>query len=176
MIGAFRHRRVPRSLVLVIGALALLGGGCGHGAAPRVVLDGRPRVPDVEGVVERVSFTSLELDGGRRYTITRDLQCFSTSTMQAVPLLDRQDQYVQAGVEGRRVVWLAAIGAVVPGTPRAVYYRGELVRVDSASAVFRDGTVLRLTPGVRGGWARRRGSVLARIDPDRHVVVEMSAS
>ncbi|HEX2850336.1 MAG TPA: hypothetical protein VHN98_07275 [Acidimicrobiales bacterium] len=165
--------------LVALAVAGLLAGGCGRRTPPAVVLDGRPRLPDVEGVVQQVSFTSVELDGGRRYRITRDLQCFSTSTLQAVPLLERQGQYVQMGVDHGRVVWMAAVGGVVPVTPPAVYYRGELVRVSRAGAVFRDGTVVALSPELRASLSKpsaARGRVLVRIDPARHVAVGITPS
>ena len=51
------------SLLLLAGALTLAG--CARSDSHRLVLDGRPRPPDAEGVVEKISFDSVTLDGGR---------------------------------------------------------------------------------------------------------------
>src|SRR5688500_15904782 len=97
-----RHRRLRRHppadvgraklpLVLVAGALMLVG--CAEGEDDRLVLDGRPRLPDAEGVVEKISFEQITLDGGRSYEVRKDLQSFSTYTLEAVPMLHRLGQY-----------------------------------------------------------------------------------
>ena len=136
----------------------------------RVVLDGRPRLPDAEGVVENISFTRITLDGGRSYPVSKTLQSFSTYDLAAVPMLQRQGQYVQLGLDGHTVTWMAGIGVVVraPGQPPVVFYNGFLLRVEGRRAVFRDGTVLRLADGVTS--PATGALVRAEIDPDRHEV------
>ena len=153
----------PAALIALL-VLALVGGACDRGGDDHgdLVLDGRPRVPDAEGVVAEVSFTELELEGGATYRITRDLRCFSTYTLAPVPLLGRKGQYVQLGLDGDRVAWLASVGGVVNQDPPAVYYTGNLVKVDEGRAVFRDGTVFRLGDGVD---APEPGFVQVAIDP-----------
>ena len=147
-------------------ALALVA--CREGAQ-RLVLDGRPRYPDVEGVVEQISFEGITLDGGRSYEVRNDLQSFSTYDLGAVPMLHRLGQYVQLGLDGKKVAWMAGIGVVVRGAgPPVVYYNGVLVRLDGDRAIFRDGTVLRLAGGVRSPV--ERGLVRAEIDPAVHRV------
>ncbi|MDQ1374676.1 MAG: hypothetical protein QOJ09_2014 [Actinomycetota bacterium] len=148
-------------------AVALLAGACHHARADRVVLDGRPRYPDVEGVVQSVSVKRIVLDGGRSYAVSPNLQSFSTYTLETTPLLGRLHQYVQVGLQGHTAVWVAGVGAVVrsPSAPPAAYYLGHLVRVQGRRAVFRDGTVLRLGTGVTAS----PGQVRVEIDPDRHV-------
>lgn len=121
--------------------------------------------------MEKVSFTSLTLDGGRTYKITRRLQCFSTQTMQAVPLLDRKGQYVHLGVDGHTVVWLAAVGAILRTPSPVVFYTGTLVRRSGRTVTFRDGTVLRLAAGVEPPVAK--GFLQVQIDPARHLVTSM---
>jgi hypothetical protein len=151
--------------------VALFVAGCGHGGdKPRLVLDGSPRVPDAEGVVEDISFDRITLDGGRSYGVSRKLASFSTYDLAAVPMLHRKGQYVQVGLDGRTVVWMAGIGVVVrvPGTAPVVFYNGDLLRVDGRRAVFRDGTVLRLGPGVQS--PRSPGPLRAEIDPVAHAV------
>jgi len=141
-------------------------GGDGH----RLVLDGRPRLPDAEGVVEDISFTRITLDGGRSYPVSKTLQSFSTYDLAAVPMLQRQGQYVQLGLDGHTVAWMAGIGVVVRprGQAPVVFYNGFLLRVEGRRAVFRDGTVLRLAEGVT---APVTGALVrAEIDPDHREV------
>ena len=161
-----------RLLALAVSLLAAVSlGGCNRSSSPVVRLDGSPRFPDDQGVVTAVSRQRLTLDGARTYSISPDLQSFSTYTLSAVSVLQRKGQYVQIGLRGKTAVWLANIAAVLPSKPPAVYYRGRLLRVDQRQAIFRDGTVLRVapeTPAVTGG------NVLVRLDPARHVVVDMT--
>ena len=146
----------------------LLAGGCRRGGHP-LVLDGRPRVPDAEGVVEEVSFDRITLDGGRAYGVRKDLQSFSTYDLAAVPMLHRRGQYVQLGLNGKKVAWMAGIGVVVRGdAPPVVYYNGVLVRREGARAIFRDGTVLQLAAGVAAPV--EQGLVRAELDPALHTV------
>lgn len=145
---------------------------CGGSGGPRhVVLDGRPRYPDAEGVVTSVSRSRITLDGGRTYKVSADLESFSTYDLQPISLFQRDKQYVQIGVHGGAVTWLAGIGAVVriPGQAPFVSYVGRLKAIDSDHrAIFFDGTVLRLAAGVQATPGGGPGRVL--IDPDRHVV------
>ena len=151
-------------------AVALVLTGCPRAVDHRVVLDGRPRLPDAEGVVESISFTRITLDGGRSYPVSKKLQSFSTYDLGAVPMLQRQGQYVQIGLDGRTVAWMAGIGVVVraPGQAPVVFYNGHLLRVEGRRAVFRDGTVLRLADSVTSPVTE--GLVRAEIDPARHEV------
>ena len=148
-------------------ALLLLP-GC-RGGSHRLVLDGRPRIPDAEGVVEEISFDGITLDGGRSFGVRRDLQSFSTYDLGPVPMLVRLGQYVQVGLDGKKVAWMAGIGVVVrTGAPPVVYYNGVLVRRAGDRAIFRDGTVLRLADGVTGPV--KTGFIRAEIDPAQHRV------
>jgi hypothetical protein len=152
---------------MVAGALVLAG--CSKSVGDRLVLDGRPRIPDAEGVVEKISFEEITLDGGRSYGVRKDLQSFSTYTLEAVPMLQRMGQYVQLGLDGKKVAWMAGIGVVVRGNaPPVVFYNGVLVRRDGARAVFRDGTVLSLASGVTAPV--EQGLVRAELDPTLHTV------
>jgi hypothetical protein len=148
----------------------LLVGGCSGGAGHRLVLDGRPRYADAEGVVEQVSFERITLDGGRSYGVRKDLQSFSTYDLAAFPMLGRLGQYVQLGLDGKKAAWMAGIGVVVrrPDAPPVVYYNGVLVRRDGQRAIFRDGTVLRLAEGVTP--PATQGLVRAEVDPALHTV------
>ena len=161
-------RRAALPLLIVAGAL-LFTGCARSGSAHRVVLDGRPRFPDAEGVVEQISFEKVTLDGGRSYGVRKDLQSFSTYDLAAVPMLQRQGQYVQLGLDGRRVAWMAMVGEVVHGAAApVVYYNGTLVRLDGDRAIFRDGTVLQLADGVTSPV--ETGLVRAEVDPSLHRV------
>ncbi len=160
-------RPSPFPVLLVAGALLL--GGCTKSDSKQLVLDGRPRVPDVEGVVEQVSFEQVALDGGRSYEVRKDLQSFSTYDLAAVPMLQRSGQYVHLGLDGKKVAWMAMIGEVVRGAGApVVYYNGFLVRLDGDRAVFRDGTVLQLADGVTSPV--ETGLVRAELDPALHRV------
>lgn len=130
-----------------------------------MVLDGRPRYPDAEGVLTEVSRERVALETGKRWRLVDQPQSFSTYTLAQVSLLARKGQYVQLGLDGDRVVWVAAIGAVTRVDPPVVYYNGELERVDDENrAIFEDGTVLRLAAGVTSPV--EKGFVRAEIDPD----------
>ena len=161
-------RRAPLA-ILGVAALVLLG-ACGGGDddGGRVVLDGRPRIPDAQGVVSDVSRESIALENGKRWKLVDEPQSFSTYTLATVNLLQRKGQYVQLGLDGDRVAWVAAIGAVAELDPPVVFYNGQLERIDGRDAVFKDGTVLRLAPDVRSPVVK--GAVRAEIDPARGVV------
>jgi hypothetical protein len=160
------------SLAAII-PLLLLAGACGGTAeqGPSVRLDGSPRPPTDQGVVTAVSRSSLTLDAKRTYRLTPRLQSFSTSTLTVASILQRKGQYVEVGAHGRTIGWVATVAAVLPTNPPAVYYQGTLLRVVGNQAIFRDGTIFNVKAGVRGP---AKGPVLVRIDPARHVVVEMT--
>lgn len=157
-------------VLLVAGAC---GGDDGEGAKT-VALDGTPRIPDAEGVVTDVSRDRLVLDDGRELAIGDTLQSFSTYDGTTSPVLGRRGQYVQVGVDGDTLVWVAGIGVVVDGSPDAVYYSGRLVDVDGVRLVFRDGTVLTAAKGLDGVDGLIGSDVQAVIDPASHVVRELS--
>ena len=155
---------------MVVAALALLT-ACSRGdASPELVLDGRPRIPDAEGVVEKISFEEITLDGGRTYEVSKDLQSFSTYDLAAVPMLHRLGQYVHLGLDGKTAEWMAGIGVVVRAgeTPPVVFYNGYFLRTEDGRAIFRDGTVLALAAGVTPPIDK--GLVRAEIDPTQHKV------
>lgn len=159
-----------RALLVALAVGALVVGGCSRGGdgSGRVKLDGSPRVPDAEGVVADVSREQLTLEGGKTYEIGDELQSFSSQTMTASPVLQRKGQYVHVGVDGDRLVWIAAIGSVVPGDEPVVYYTGTVESVDGQQVTFDDGTVLRLGKGVEA--AVTKGAAVAEIDPEAGVV------
>ena len=153
----------------------VLAAGCsrdGGGGDGRLVLDGRPRVPDEEGIVTAVSRTEITLDGERTFKVSPKLQSFATQTMQAVPLLGREGQFVHIGVEGETMVWFATVAEPFPGEPPTAYYTGILEKVDAGRAYFRDGTVLRLADGVDPPVDE--GFVQVEIDPSASVVRKLT--
>ncbi|HKY76455.1 MAG TPA: hypothetical protein VJS45_09955 [Acidimicrobiia bacterium] len=159
-------RPSPLPLLLLAGALLLAG--CTTDDRDRLVLDGRPRVPDVEGVVQQISFEKITLDGDRSFGVRKDLQSFSTYDLAAVPMLQRSGQYVHLGLDGKKVAWMAMIGEVIEGPAPVVYYNGVLLRLEGDRAVFRDGTVLQLADGVTSPVGT--GFVRAELDPSLHRV------
>jgi hypothetical protein len=154
---------------MALGLVAALFVGCGDGGDDgRVALDGTPRYPDAQGVVKSVSRERIALENGREWELVDKPQSFSTYTLAQVSLLARKGQYVQVGLDGDHVAWVASIGAVTRVDPPVVYYNGELERIDDRDAIFEDGTVLRLADGVESPVPK--GPVRAEIDPARGVV------
>lgn len=157
-------RRSAALLALVL--LAAGSGSCRRAGPPAPIpLDGTARNPDVSGVVEQVSSTSITIDG-RTFAVSRRLQCFATASLETVPLVGRLHHFVHAGLDGRTVVWLAGFGPVAepPGSPATVFYVGTAAgRVGSDHLRFRDGTVLPFEPGIEPPVAGTR--VRADIEP-----------
>lgn len=151
-------------------ALALLAACSSGGDGASLKLDGSPRRPDDQGVATEVGRERIVLDGKRSYSVSAQLKSFSTQTLETVPLITRKGQYVQVGLDGKTVVWIAGIAGVIPSKPPRVHYQGSLVRVDGSDAIFKDGTVLRLGQSAAGS---KPGSYTALIDPGSHLVVEM---
>jgi hypothetical protein len=161
--------------VVAVAAVAFVVASCGSGSrSHRAVLDGSPRFPDAEGVVTAVSVDKITLDGTHTYKVSPHLQSFSTYTLETVPLLGRKSQYVQVGLDGDTMVWLASVGAVVraPNLPPTVFYVGHLARVDGQHrAIFHDGTVFRLGSDVRA--LTGADVVRVELDPVSHVARRM---
>ena len=156
---------VRRLLVvgLVLGA-ALVTTACGD--EPGSFTEGQARHPDVAGVVDTATPTAITIDG-TRYPLAEELSSFSTYTLEPIPLRQRVGQYVHAGLDGDgRVVWVAAVGAVLPGTPPVVLYSGRMRSVEDGTATFEDGTVLPLGPDVTPPGTLP-AFVHVRIDADR---------
>ena len=153
--------------------LLVVIGGCGGGGGGQAVkLDGSPRFPDDEGIATSLSHERITLDGKRTYEVSDRLRSFSTYTLQIEPMLNRKGQYVQIGLDGDSMVWMAGIAAAVPvDGKQAVYYVGTLERIDDGSAIFRDGTVFRLSDRVEG--PQEPGKVQARIDVATRRLVEL---
>lgn len=148
----------------------LVAVACSSGSSvAQVKLDRSPRFPDVEGVVTRVSRQRITI-GARQFRLSRSLQSFSTYDLSPALVLGRQGQYVQAGVKGDTVGWLAGIGVVVK--PQGVVnYLGSLVRVQRGRLVFSDGTTLAYKKGLD---VYVRGRVRAQIDATSHEVATLT--
>ena len=153
-------------------ALAALA-GCGGDDGPDVSLDGSPRRPDDQGVLTAVSDKSITLDGKRTYEVDKRALAFSTYTRAVESLVNRKGQYVQVGLDGDRMEWMAGIAAVVRGSgqPPVVYYIGHLDRATKNELVFRDGTVL--TPDKGLEVPVEKGQVQVKIDPAKRRVIEV---
>jgi hypothetical protein len=165
--------------VLRRAALSLAGVGlvaCGGGGSGQVVLDGRPRYPSGSGVVTSVDLPRrVIVVDGRRYRVSSDLQSFATMTLQPLPLNGRVNQFVEFGLRGQTVVWLASFSVVAhpPGGPPTAYYVGVFERLDSRHrAVFQDGTVLPLVASIAPPAAGTR--VVAQIDPSQKIARSLS--
>ena len=149
---------------------------CGDDGAAPLKLDGSPRVPDDEGIATVVTRTRIELDGERSYAVADGFVSFSTYTGAFEPMRHRRGQYVQLGLRGREVLWMAGIAAVVPVPEPAVYYIGRLKETDGDRLVFADGTVLRRRLSVKVPVVPKDAKLRARIDPSAHRVVELQRS
>ena len=161
--------RTGRVAALLLTAAITLG-ACA-GSKPVVRLDGSPRHADVEGVVVTAGASGITLDGRRAFKVSDKVVSFSTYNWALVPLASTIGAYVQAGIKGKTVVWLAKIGPVSADATghRTVQYQGTLVKVDGSTLVFKDGTVLRLSQGLKAP-ANPLGPVYAVIDADKHVI------
>jgi len=157
------------ALACAAAAVALLG-ACGGESEPDFKLDSSPRVADDEGVLTAASRQRVTLDGERSYEVSDELVSFSTYDRSVQPLLGFEKRYVQVGLRDDKVIWLAGIGAVVPGEPPRVFYTGSLRRVDKGRAYFVDGTVLRLADGLAAPPSGQK--VQARIDVKTRRVAE----
>ena len=163
-------RRPAVSLV----AAALLVAGCGGGTAPAIKLDGSPRTPNLEGEVTLATRTKVVI-GGRSLKVADDLRVFSSATLKTISLAGREHQYVQAGVAGGTLKWMAVYGAVLrlPGQPPVAYHVGTLAAVAGGKATFRDGSVLTLGPGVQPPATGQQAT--AEIDADAKQVRSLRA-
>lgn len=170
--------RIVAALACVV-AFASLTAACNRGDddEPVVRLDGSARVPDDEGVATSLSHASITLDGKRTYPVSKRLISFSTYTGAIEPMITRKGQYVQIGLEEedgkKHMVWMAGIAQVLNTKEPAVYYTGTFVRRQDGRAVFRDGTVIQLSPGVTVPEKEGTG-VIVRIDPASHRAVEIT--
>ncbi|MFL6111976.1 MAG: hypothetical protein ACJ786_11570 [Catenulispora sp.] len=168
-----RGRRARFGMLgMVVGlATAMLGGACSHGSSKAaVVLDGRPRLANDEGVVTAVTKDRLTLDGKRTYSVDRNLQSFESTTLKVMPLLNRTGAYVQIGEDHGKVRWIASYTLVVtrPDQPPTAFHTGRVARTEAGRVVFADGSVLAVAPGVTVPEAGRQAR--AEIDVPTHRV------
>lgn len=161
---------MTRARAALLGAAVVLLVACSNGdSTPAVGSDTRGRVPDDHGVVSSVTLEQVTLDGKRTYDVSDEVRTFSTYDRALQPLLGFENRYVHVGLRKGKVVWLAGIGAVVPGKPPAVYYTGTVREVDEEKGVvFGDGTVLRLADGVEAPG--KAAVVQVKIDPSTGLV------
>lgn len=148
-------------------------GACSRARRPAPLrLDGSPRVPDDEGVATALSFDRITLDGKRTYKVSRDLRAFSTYTLALEPMLGRKGQYVQVGLDGDTMIWMAGVARILveEGRP-VVYYRGRFLRRVDRRLVFEDGTTFAVAPSVSAPAKPRE--VTVRIDARTHRVDEV---
>ena len=145
------HARRGAVVLALLAALVLAGcGGDDDDAAAGgfVALDGTPRVADDAGVLTEVAddFSSLTLDGDRRFEIDEDLQSFAAADGSIQPVGRYVGNFVQVGLDdgGDTVQWLGSIASVValPDQPAQAFFTGVLVDVDDGRLVFRSGAVL----------------------------------
>ena len=157
-------RTLPAVLAVAIGL-----GSCGGSTPDQAVPSERD--PDAAGVVESVTHESIRLGDGRTFVLSERLASFSTYTGKATPVLSWNGYYVHLGLDGKTVRWVAGVGQVLAGEPPVVLYNGTLVKASDNRGVFRDGTVLALSPRTERGPTS--GPVRAVIDPRRHVVTSI---
>ncbi len=155
---------------MLAASAALVMSGCGS-SDPVVKLDGSPRLPDAEGIVQTASINGITLDGERRFAVSKKLISFSTYNYKPVQLASTIGAYVQVGTNDDTVVWLSKVGPVRTDDAghKTVQYQGDLVAVDGARLTFKDGTVLRLAKGLKPP-ADPLGPTYAVIDAAKHVV------
>jgi hypothetical protein len=166
------------ALVLAVAALGLAG--CGGdddgdgGASGFVELDGTPRRADDAGVLTEVAedFSSLTLDGDRRFDIHEELTSFAAADGSIQPVGRYVGNYVQVGLDddGDTVQWLGSIASIVDTAdqPPVAYFTGVLVDVDDGRLVFRSGTVLEAANSVETPDVP--ASVVATIDVESGTV------
>lgn len=133
-----------------------------------------PRYPDAAGEVTEINLRELQLDEGKRYSISNQVASFSTYNRRVTPLLSWQGKYVHIGIEDNQVIWIAGIGIPdkTADPPIVFYTNGALSQIDSdRRLIFEDGTVLRLDPSV--GEPPRGSHLTAKIDASSGLVVEL---
>jgi hypothetical protein len=145
-------------------------GACQRHVTSASILDGRPRLPDAEGVVTAVTLRSVTLDGGRSYAVSPKIESFSVYNGAPTALLAKRGQYVQVGVRGDKAVWIQSFGTPV-GDPPSVVFTGKLVSRTGSRLHFRGGATLRLAGGVQPPPV---GDLECVIASRRHAVVGYS--
>lgn len=154
--------------------LACVLAACGRGG-PASILDAGPRQPDAEGVVEEVNPDRIRLDGGRVWRVDPQVESFTSGGHDLTPLARWTGRYVHIGLNDQdRVVWVAGIGIVAQQDPPVVRFSGVVDRVQDATLIFADGTVLRLAEGVEPPG--RGMQVVVTIDPAARTVVSVQSA
>jgi hypothetical protein len=114
------------------------------------------------------------LDGERSYGVSPALRSFSALTLDIEPMLSREGQYVQVGVEDDEVVWMGGVAAVVNAVdPPSAFFTGTIETIEDRRVVFTNGTVFTLAERVRPDV--RRGGAAVQIDVARHRVIAVRA-
>lgn len=156
--------RGGRAVALATGvALALVAAcGSGGGGESGLVLDGSPRLPDAEGIASIARPDLIEV-AGTRYEVSPDLVVFSTHDLSLTPLVRWEGSYVQVGLDGDKVVWLAGVAGIISGDPPLAQLSARVEAVDGDRVVLEGGTVVTLGKGIDPLPA---GSfVIVRLDP-----------
>lgn len=160
--------------VIVVAMAATAACSDAHERPDVVRLDGSARFPDDEGIATSVDRRSITLDGARTYEVSDELRSFSTYTRELEAMVGRKGQYVQIGLDGRTMVWMAGVSRVidVAGAP-TVFYIGRFRRTSKGRFVFADGTTFAPSPGVAPPGTR--SDVTVRIDPKTHRIIEITS-
>lgn len=149
----------------VLGALLLVGASaCSTGSddGASVLLDGSPRHPDAEGVATVARAEVIEV-AGTRYEVSPDLVVFSTHDLSLSPLVRWEGSYVQVGLDGDRVVWLAGVAGIITGDRPVAEFSGQVRGVEGDEVILEGGTVVRLGPDVAAPEVGTH--VLVQLDP-----------
>ena len=138
---------------------------------PASILDEGTRFPDAAGVVTEISAQSVQLDDGTTYTISPEVESFTSKEHLVTALLRwKEGWYVHIGLEDDSVVWIAGIGLARADSGQ-VNYPGVFERMERGHAVFADGTAFMADEGVE---APTEGSeAVAVVDIERDVAVEL---
>lgn len=143
-----RRLRTKAAAVATGAALALVTAcGSGGGGDSELVLDGSPRVPDAEGIATIARPDLIEV-AGRQFDVSPDLVVFSTHDLSLTPLVRWEGSYVQVGLDGDTVVWLAGVAGVISGDPPTAQLSGRVEAVEGDRLVLEGGTVVTLGEGV----------------------------
>lgn len=170
-----RRQAASAPVAGLIAAALLFAGACssGSGGGASLVLDGSPRVPDAEGIASIARADLIEV-AGKQYEVSPDLVAFSTHDMALTPLVRWQGSYVQVGLDGDTVVWLAGVAGIISGDRPVAEFTGQIDTVDGDQIVLEGGTVVTLAEGAK---AYPPGAfVIVRLDPITGLVRELIAA
>lgn len=153
-------------------APVLLAGACARGGPDELRLDGSPRFPDDEGVATALTHSSITLDGARTYDVDPSLRAFSSASLELEPMLGRRGQYVQIGLDGDTMVWMAGVARVIEVEgARSAFHSGTVEGVEDGRLVFQDGTTFAMARGLDAPKPGAR--VTVRIDVADHRIDEI---